>query len=411
MPPLERLRENNRIMLKVAYISADPDVPVFGWRGCSVHVQEVIRAFRALGAEVSLFTPPPDGYAPPDLIDLDVHEIVIPETNSQFDREESLLASNRQLIHALEENGPFNLVYERYSLWGFGGMSYARAHSTPGVLEVNAPLLEKGVATKTLRDVGGARQIAKRAFTDATVLLAVSKEVSDYLRERTSELGKVRVIPNGANLDRFKPGLIPALPDRQSVFTVGYAGLLSMRHGLDTLVKAFAILHRRDPRARLLLVGDGPDRDAIARAASSVGIAGSVELTGAVSPGIVPRLMASMDVAVAAYPRSENFYDSPIKLYEYMASGLAVVASAIGQPAEVIEHEVNGMLTPPGDFVALSRILDTLRKDPELRRRMGAAASEYIRANHSWDHIVKRAMTYAGLRRGGDEKSYATASA
>ena len=398
-------------MLKVAYVCADPDVPVFGWRGSSVHTQEVIRSLRGMNADVSLFAPPPDGYAPPDLIDLTVREISLPETRDLYQKEEALLSANRQLINSLELHGPFDLVYERYSVWGFGGMSYARAHNTPGVLEVNAPLLELGIAEQKIHDAGGARQIAKRVFADASVLIAVSREIGDYLKAKTNQVGKVRVIPNGANLERFKPGLVPALPDRQSVFTVGYAGVLSMRHGLDTLVKAFAILHRRDPRARLLLVGDGPDRDAIAQAASSVGIAGSVELTGAVSPGIVPRLMASMDVAVAAYPRVDKFFGSPIKLYEYMASGLAVVASSIGQPGEIIKDGVNGMLTPPGDFVALSRVLDTLRKDPQLRTNLGLAASETARAGHSWDGIVKRVTSYAGLSREGDASSFATATA
>jgi glycosyltransferase involved in cell wall biosynthesis len=398
-------------MLKVAYISADPDVPVFGWRGSSVHIQEVIRAFRGIGAEVSLFTPPPEGYAPPDLIDLKVREIRLPEASGPAQKEEVLLAANRQLIHMLEDHGPFDLVYERYSLWGFGGMSYSRANSVPSVLEVNEPLIESGIADKTLIDIGGSRQIAKRAFTDAGTIVAVSREVRNYLKERTQEFGKVRVVQNGANIERFKPGLIPALPDRQSVFTVGYAGRLSMRQGIDTLVKAFAILHRRDPRARLLLVGDGPDRDAIAQAASSVGIAGSVELTGAVSPGIVPRLMASMDVAVVPHPKVEHFYGSPIKLFEYMASGLAVVASSLGQPAEIIEDGVNGMLTPPGDFVALSRILDSLRKDPQLRTQMGAAASEHVHAKNSWTGVVQKVMGYAGLARADGEKSFATASA
>ena len=101
-------------MLKVAYISANPDVPVFGWQGSSVHIQEIIRAFKDLGAEVSLFPPPPDGYAPPDLIDLNVREIRIPEARNEAEKEEALLAANRQLIHALEQHGPFDIVYERY---------------------------------------------------------------------------------------------------------------------------------------------------------------------------------------------------------------------------------------------------------------------------------------------------------
>ena len=398
-------------MLKVAYISADPDVPVFGWKGCSVHTQEVIRAFRGMEVDVTLFTPPLEGYAPPDLIDLKVVELSIAPTDNPVQREEALLASNRGLMSALEEHGPFDLVYERYSVWGFGGMSFARAHSIPGLLEVNDPLLELGIANRTLRDDGGARQIAKRAFADATALIAVSKEIGAYLRERTHEVGKVRVIPNAANVERFKPGLIPALPDRQSVFTVGYAGGLSMRNGLDTLVKAFAILHRRDPRARLLLVGDGPDREAIAQAAASVGIAGAIELAGAVSPGIVPRSLASMDVAVSVYPRSANFYRSPIKIFEYMASGLAVVASSMGQPAEIISNGETGMLCAPGDFVALSKVLDTLRKDEQLRKRLGVAASDFVRTKHNWRSNVAKILTVAGLMSSRDGQSYASATA
>ncbi|HUF11261.1 MAG TPA: glycosyltransferase family 4 protein [Rhodothermales bacterium] len=385
-------------MIRIAYINADPYVPVFGSQGSSVHAQEVIRALRAEGADVTLFMHTQDGYAPPDLVDLKVCEFPRPVAKSQIELEETLLTSNRQLMQALANHGPFDLVYERYSVWGFGGMSFARSNKIPGVLEVNEPLIEIGAATRQLKDVGGARQVTKRAFTDATLLVAISKEIGDYLRARTSEVGKVRVIPNGANPERFKPGLIPALPDRQGVFTVGYAGTLSLRQGLDTLIKAFAILHRRDPRARLLLVGDGPDRETIGKAAASVGIASAVELTGAVSPGIVPRLLASMDVAVAAYPRKEQFYESPLKLFEYMASGLAVVTSSIGQPGEIVTDGQNGLLCPPGDFVALAKAIDSLRVDEALRSRLGHAASAYVRQHCSWRSVAGKVLIATGLK-------------
>ena len=385
-------------MIRVAYINADPSVPVFGSQGSSVHAQEVIRALRAEGADVTLFMHAQDGYAPPDLVDLKVCEFPRPAAKSQIELEESLLTSNRQLMQALANHGPFDLVYERYSVWGFGGMSFARSNKIPGVLEVNEPLIEIGAATRQLKDVGGARQVTKRAFTDATLLVAISKEIGDYLRARTSEVGKVRVIPNGANPERFKPGLIPALPDRQGVFTVGYAGTLSLRQGLDTLIKAFAILHRRDPRARLLLMGDGPDRETIGKAAASVGIANAIELTGAVSPGIVPRLLASMDVAVAAYPRKEQFYESPLKLFEYMATGLAVVTSSIGQPGEIVTDGQNGLLCPPGDFVALAKAIDSLRVDEALRSRLGHAASAYVRQYCSWRSVAGKVLIATGLK-------------
>lgn len=400
-----------KAMLRIAYINADPSVPVFGCQGSSVHAQEVIRAFRAEGAEVTLFMHTQEGYAPPDLVDLKVCEFPPPTAKSQIELEEALLTANRGLMQALASHGPFDLVYERYSVWGFGGMSYARSNKVPGVLEVNDPLIEIGAATRQLKDVGGARQVTKRAFSDASLLIAISKEIGDYLRGRTAEVGKVKIIPNGANPDRFKPGLIPALPDRQGVFTVGYAGTLSLRQGLDTLIKAFAILHRRDPRARLLLVGDGPDREVIGKAAASVGIAGSVEMTGAVSPGIVPRLLASMDVAVAAYPRKDQFYESPLKLFEYMATGLAVVTSSIGQPGEIVTDGENGLVCAPGDFVALAKAIDSLRVDEARRSRLGHAASAFVRQNYSWQSVAHRVLTSTGLKADSDGRSLTAVSA
>src|SRR5262249_27398765 len=148
-------------------------------------------------------------------------------------------------------------------------------------------------------------------------------------------------------------------------------GTLKPWHGLRVLLEAFAMLYGRDPRTRLLIVGDGPERENLAAEALSQGLSAAVHFTGAVSPDAVPGLLNSMDVAVAPYPTLRNFYFSPMKVYEYMAAGLPVVASRVGQLQQLIQTEVNGLLVPPGDATALVGALERLRSQPELRLRLG----------------------------------------
>jgi glycosyltransferase involved in cell wall biosynthesis len=129
--------------------------------------------------------------------------------------------------------------------------------------------------------------------------------------------------------------------------------------------------------------------------------------TGAVDPDQVPGLLASMDVAVAPYPRLANFYFSPLKVYEYMAAGLPVVAGRIGQLAEILDHEQTGLLCPPGDAQALAEALDRLRHDAVLRRRLGRAAQATVLRKHTWAAVARRIL---GLVDRMPEPSFATVS-
>jgi len=99
-----------------------------------------------------------------------------------------------------------------------------------------------------------------------------------------------------------------------------------------------------------------------------------------------------MDVAVAPFVDVPGFYFSPIKMFEYMAAGLCVAASRLGQLAEVIEDGVNGLLCDPDDPESLYRTLRKAQTDPELRRRLGSAARETVEARYTWTHTA-RALT------------------
>jgi glycosyltransferase involved in cell wall biosynthesis len=88
----------------------------------------------------------------------------------------------------------------------------------------------------------------------------------------------------------------------------------------------------------------------------------------------------------------ENFYFSPLKVYEYMAAGRAVIASRIGSLCELIEHETNGLLCLPGDVDALAGAILRLKADAALRQRLGAAARQTVLANHTWDEVARRTL-------------------
>jgi len=168
-------------------------------------------------------------------------------------------------------------------------------------------------------------------------------------------------------------------------------------HGLSVLVEAFGLLHKGHPASRLLIVGDGPEREALTADLTRRGLIEATTFTGAVAPAEVPGLLASMDVAGAPYPPLSTFYFSPLKVYEYMAAGLAVVASRIGQLQTLIEPEVNGLLVPPGDSRALATALARLLTEPESRRRLGRRARATVLQNYTWDGVAQRILDLAGL--------------
>jgi glycosyltransferase involved in cell wall biosynthesis len=381
--------------MRVAYLCADLGVPVFGRKGCSVHVQEVVRALKNRGADVELFAMCPDGEPPPGLESVRTHSMPAVPRTDRAAREQAALAANRGVRAALEHEGPFDLVYERYSLWNFAGMEYARDRGTPGLLEVNAPLIDEQAEYRELADRAGAERVAARVFGAAAALLAVSEELAAYLERHPAARGRVHVVPNGVNPDRFPPGLKPSVSAAPGVWTVGFVGSFKPWHGLSTLIEAFDRVHQSDDSVRLLLVGDGPGRANVEADLAARSVSKSVYFAGAVDPGAVPGLLASMDVAVAPYPELPCFYFSPLKVYEYMAAGRPVVASRVGQLGTLIRHWVNGLLCPPGDPAALAEALTTLRQSPELRCRLGQAARTCALREHTWDAVAERIFRLA----------------
>ncbi|MBL9163050.1 MAG: glycosyltransferase family 4 protein [Planctomycetaceae bacterium] len=389
--------------MRIAYICTDPGVPVFGRKGCSVHVQEIIRAWRKRGDHVELFAARVGGESPPDLVDLAVHELTCPTNDDPREREWSLLAANDAIGEAIAAAGRFDLVYERHALWNYAAMEHARDAGIPGVLEVNAPLVEEQRKHRRLFAVGTAERAARRAFSAARVVATVSDAVADYVRGECNPADHVHVVENGVDPGRFADSLADDA-NRNRLFTIGFVGTMKAWHGLEALIDAFSLLHAELPEARLILVGDGPETPVLQRQLANHGsaVCKAVCFVGAVDPADVPKWLRRMDVAVACPPHIERYYFSPLKVFEYMAAGLPVVASRVGQIPSIVGHDVAGLLCEPGNVGEIVESLRRLARQPELRRRLGATGRQRVVEHHTWQAVVDR---IAGLATTGEGRS------
>jgi glycosyltransferase involved in cell wall biosynthesis len=102
-----------------------------------------------------------------------------------------------------------------------------------------------------------------------------------------------------------------------------------------------------------------------------------------------------MDVAVVPYQPIEDFFFSPMKLFESMAAGRPTVAAELGQITEVVRDGQTGLLYPPGDQQRLAQAINRLLGDTRLASRIGAAAREYVLQHHTWRHVTSEVVRIA----------------
>jgi glycosyltransferase involved in cell wall biosynthesis len=405
--------------MRIAYLCADFGVPIRGHKGASVHVREMVTALAAQGHDVRVFAPNPGkgtSLAAP------LHTISatgLPEAcrrvarhlagwrHPRLAKEARELAYNLTLyrhVHAQVGRWRPDAIYERYSLFNLAGLALARRLGVPHLLEVNAPLRHERARTKGLALDAVARLIEQRLFGTSDAILTVSTALRHYALEQGAPPARTLVLPNAVDTRRFAPGdRQQATGDRgvsvlspvrarlglaTDAFVVGFAGSLKPWHGTDVLLDAFARMKDHVPGARLLIVGEGPQGDALRTRAASLGIGRDVIFTGKVAHDEMPELLAAMDVAVAPYLEVPDFYFSPLKLYEYMASGLAVVASDAGEIAALVHDGQSGLVCPPGDVAALCSALLRLAQDAGLRARLGAAARREAE-RHTWSENAR----------------------
>ncbi len=287
----------------------------------------------------------------------------------------------------------FDVIHERYGLYSYGGILAARLLKKPLLLEVNAPLVEeKQFFAEPLRSYQrlSATISTMICFKFSCKIIAVSNVLKKMLVDDW-HIGetKIKVIPNA-----FDASLFGKLHDAVAfkirfgllhAFAITFVGTFQPWYGIENIIDAFSSVIKKIPNARLLLVGEGILKETLKAQVERLGIDKFVIFTGYIKHDLIPEILAITDIAVAPVrPSPVEFYNSPIKLFEYMAAGKPIVASRIGQIGEILEDEKTGLLVYPGDIQGLANSIMRLYKEPNLMKRLGENA-RIEAGKYTWD--------------------------
>lgn len=293
-----------------------------------------------------------------------------------------------------------DIVYERNGLYNVGVAMACKRLNLPYVLFFDADqLAEQAFIGKPITGLlhWRAHTLLHYNLHAADRIICVSEPARRQLIAKWNiPTEKITVFINGVDITQFQPDPATRATVRMELGMpshpiIIFVGNFYEWHDIATLLDAFAQLVAIYPLARLLLVGDGPQRPTMMERATSLGIATAVQFTGLVAHTQVSRLLAAADIAVVPVPRMNcELWLSPMKLFEYMAAGKAIVASGVGQLRDVIHDGHNGLLVMTGDAQAMSLALQRLLDHPELRQRLGEQARKDALRQHSWEHYLLR---------------------
>jgi glycosyltransferase involved in cell wall biosynthesis len=238
------------------------------------------------------------------------------------------------------------------------------------------------------------RALETHCMRAADLVVTLGEAMRDEIIERGVPESTILIVPNGVSAEFLRP-----LPDGTRLrhdlgiaddeYVVGEVSSLVAHEGIGTLLEAVKILNDRGVKTRALIVGDGPERGALQRRAATLGL--NAIFTGRVPMARVREFHAVLDVFVV--PRTRDRVCqlvTPLKPVEAMASGLPVVVSAVKALGEIVEDRVTGLQAPPQDAGALADRLQQLLSSPELRKKLGDNAREWVARDRTWEHNAAR---------------------
>jgi glycosyltransferase involved in cell wall biosynthesis len=359
--------------------------------GQLVHVDDMIAALRGLGHQVAIAAPSlsggDDGEAPGWVSWL---KRSLPSALYEALELGYNVPAFLRLYRTWRDFKP-DVIYERYNLNLLAGLLLAKLTHTPLLLEVNAPLAqERASHSGGLRLHPMAWRIENFLWRSADRILPVSGPLAALLQEARVKRDRITVIPNGidpAMFDGIDSGTAKRALGLGGKLVLGFAGFMRDWHGLDAVIEALAQPGVPD-NLHFLLLGDGPARKTMEQRAVALGVADRVTFTG-----IVPRAELGWHVAafdIALQPKAVA-YASPLKLFDYMAAGKAIVAPDQANICEIVTHEDSALLFDPRRPTGMLDAVLRLVADAGLRQHLGRGARRQIEnGGFTWRQNAQR---------------------
>jgi len=290
----------------------------------------------------------------------------------------------RQLRRGYRQLRP-DILYERYNLYLLAGCWLKRAYRLPFLLEVNAPLVRERSGLGGLTITWLARWAERRVWRSADYVLPVTQVLADEIRAAGVEERRIVVLPNGVSRSMLTTDFDGSTMRRrmglEGRVVLGFSGFVRPWHGLDLVIDLMAERAAHSDW-HLLILGDGPALPDLRRRAERHGIANRVTFAGVIERDRVAMHIAAFDIALQ--PRVVP-YASPLKLFEYMALGRAIVAPDAPNIREVLVHEQTALLFDPQSSDDFCRAIERLARDGAIRKRLGdAARAALIERDLTW---------------------------
>ncbi len=367
--------------------------------GQAVHIEELMAALQRQGHETILVGPPSlmqTGFGGSNPV-VDRIKRSIPQALYELLEVAYNLKAFLRLRAAVRTHHP-DVIYERFSLFLFAGIWVHRLYRLPMLLEVNSPLYEERAENDGLRLHRLGRWAQRLLWNGVDHVLPVTGVLARMVAEYGVAPSRITVIPNGVNLERF--GMIPntqsaktslGLPPR---IVLGFTGFIRGWNAVHRLMD-FVAQHRAELGLHVLVVGDGPARNFLEKYAEERGVSDRLTITGIIERDDVARHIAAFDIAVVP---NMTPYSSPLKLFEYLQLGRAIVAPNAENIREVLTDGKDALLFDPTADGALEAALYRLCVDPSLRTCLGEAARQTIvERSFTWNRNAERVSAIAEM--------------
>lgn len=286
-------------------------------------------------------------------------------------------------------------IYERYSLYQTSGLKLAHKFKLPRILEVNTLLAQE--QANRLHFPQLAKRVEVALWQRERAMICVSQKLKDLMiAEANLHLDRMAgfaISPVAVDVKMFNPAVEPdpeVLEIGNGRKVAGYVGTLTAWHGVDLFFETAQLLKKHNDSTIILAVGGEPERvEKLRERARSLDVDSHLVFHGSIDHHKVPGFLAAMDMCLIADTQD---WSSPTKFFEFAAMEKPIIASRSPSVEEVFGNTEAGLFFQRGSAQGMAEAIEKVQNDPELARRMGAAARRRVLERYTWACNVKAIM-------------------